>query len=65
MLIAATPVMTMAGVVINEIHYSPDPKTAKLEYVELVNSGPTAVDLGGARRFLRLKLELRVPAASP
>ena len=34
-----------AGVVINEIHYDPSPKTDFVEFVELLNTGLGAVDL--------------------
>ena len=34
---------------INEVHYAPEPKTAKLEFIELYNNGPGAVDLSGWR----------------
>ncbi len=37
------------GVVINEVHYAPDPKTARLEFVELLNTGPGPVALNGWR----------------
>jgi hypothetical protein len=36
-----------ANVVINEIHYNPDVKTEPAEFIELYNSGPSAVDVGG------------------
>src|SRR6478735_1053522 len=36
-----------ANVVINEIHYNPDVKTEPAEFIELFNSGPGAVDVGG------------------
>jgi hypothetical protein len=36
-----------AQVVINEIHYNPDVKTERVEFVELYNAGSEAVDLGG------------------
>jgi len=36
-----------ARVVINEIHYHPDPKTEPAEFVELYNSGTAAVNLSG------------------
>ena len=39
----------MARVVINEIHYHPDVKTERAEFVELYNSGSSAVDLSGWR----------------
>ncbi len=36
---------TAATIVINEIHYAPQNKTAQLEYVELYNPTPNTVDL--------------------
>jgi hypothetical protein len=48
-LLAACSSFAGAQVVINEVHYAPEPKTAKLEFIELLNSGPAAVDLGGWR----------------
>jgi hypothetical protein len=45
----ALAAIASAQVAINEVHYSPDPKTAKLEFVELFNSGGTAIDLTGWR----------------
>jgi hypothetical protein len=39
--------MISAQVVINEIHYDPDLKTERVEFVELFNSGESPVDLGG------------------
>ncbi len=39
----------VADVVINEIHYAPEPKTSRVEFVELHNSGAAAVDLTGWR----------------
>jgi hypothetical protein len=38
-----------ASIVINEIHYNPDVKTERAEFIELYNSSPTAVDLSGWR----------------
>jgi hypothetical protein len=35
------------AIVINEIHYRPEVKTERAEFVELHNSGPGAVDLSG------------------
>ncbi|MDB4537723.1 lamin tail domain-containing protein [Akkermansiaceae bacterium] len=35
------------GVVINEIHYDPDPKTQHIEFIELLNTNDTPVDLSG------------------
>lgn len=34
-------------VVINEVHYDPDPKTELVEFIELTNTGDVAADLGG------------------
>jgi hypothetical protein len=42
-----TLVSAAASVVINEIHYDPRLNNADLEYVELANGGPVAVDLTG------------------
>ncbi len=36
-----------AQVVINELHYDPDVKTERVEYVELYNAGAGAMDLSG------------------
>lgn len=36
-----------ADVVINEINYDPEPKTDLAEYIELLNTGESAVDLSG------------------
>ncbi len=36
-----------ADIVINEVHYAPDPKTVPHEFIELHNTGAGAVDLGG------------------
>jgi hypothetical protein len=36
-----------AAIVINEIHYNPDVKTEPAEFIELYNTGPLAVNLGG------------------
>jgi hypothetical protein len=38
-----------AGLVINEIHYDPEPKTEFVEFVELFNTGPGPINLGGWR----------------
>ncbi|YCM44180.1 lamin tail domain-containing protein [Verrucomicrobiaceae bacterium 227] len=35
-----------ADIVINEVHYDADPKTDWVEFIELINSGATSVDLG-------------------
>ncbi len=37
----------VAQIVINEIHYDPEPDTAALEFIELYNAGAVAVDVGG------------------
>lgn len=37
------------GLVINEIYHDAEPKTAKIEFVELLNTGPLPLDLGGYR----------------
>lgn len=36
------------GLVINEIHHDADPKTERTEFIEVLNTGPGAIDLGGA-----------------
>src|SRR5512141_541326 len=36
-----------ARIVINEIHYHPDPKTDRAEFVELFNSGQAPVEVSG------------------
>jgi len=36
-----------ADIVINEIHYDPEPKNEEVEFIELYNSGATTVDLSG------------------
>jgi hypothetical protein len=36
-----------AAIVINEIHYNPDVKTERAEFIELYNNSPTPVDLSG------------------
>src|SRR5262245_15864979 len=36
-----------AAIVINEIHYDPDVKTEPVEFIELHNTGPNAVNLAG------------------
>lgn len=36
-----------AGVVINELHYNPDVKTERVEFIELFNAGTEPVNLGG------------------
>ena len=37
----------LLAVVINELHYNPDDNTSREEFIELYNTGPTAVDLSG------------------
>lgn len=39
----------LLAVVINEFHYNPNDPTEKVEFLELHNSGPTAVNLSGWR----------------
>ena len=34
-----------ASIVVNEIHYHPDLKTERVEFIELFNSGTNTVDL--------------------
>lgn len=36
-----------ADVVINEIHYDPEPNTEEVEFIELYNSGASSVDVSG------------------
>lgn len=43
------PFAGFADVIINEIHSRPDVKTEPVEFVELLNTGATAVDLSGWR----------------
>ena len=38
-----------AQVVINEIHYDPEPETEAVEFVELHNAGASSIDVGGWR----------------
>ena len=47
--VSAAPLLTAApkAVVINEIHYRPDPVTEWVEFVEIVNTGTEKVDLSG------------------
>ncbi len=40
-------ILTRADVVINEIHYAPNPNNEAVEFIELFNSGEEAVDLAG------------------
>ncbi|MEM7394069.1 MAG: lamin tail domain-containing protein, partial [Verrucomicrobiota bacterium] len=44
-----TPTSPPLNVVINEIHYDPEPNTEKRSYIELYNAGTNAVDLSGWR----------------
>ncbi len=46
-LVTAMPVPLRAGVVINEIHYHPKSDLQEDELIELLNTGPAAVDIGG------------------
>lgn len=49
-LAAILPVLTsatQADVVINEIHYDPEPNTEPVEFIELHNTGASAVDISG------------------
>ena len=48
-LLSLLPVSASAGIVINEIHGNADPNPLKAEFVELLNDGPAAVELGGWR----------------
>ncbi len=41
------PDRAVGGVVINEIHYNPDIKTERVEFIELHNEGATATNLAG------------------
>ncbi|MBN1420418.1 MAG: lamin tail domain-containing protein [Planctomycetes bacterium] len=45
--LAMAPGAIAGSVVINEIHYKPADKTLGLEFIELYNTGPIAVDLSG------------------
>lgn len=51
-----------ADVVINEIHYDPEPNTEAVEFVELYNSGSGAVDVSGWQFTSGIALTL--PAAT-
>ena len=46
-LCAGAAALARADVVINEIHYDSEPNTRRDEFVEIHNTGPQAVDLGG------------------
>jgi hypothetical protein len=52
----------MAGVVINEIHHSPDVKQERVEFVELLNDGPAEVQVGGWS--LAGAVDYRIPAGA-
>jgi len=39
--------LCLGRIVINEIHYHPEPKTEPAEFIELFNTGPGAADLSG------------------
>ena len=43
------PRWTLTGVVINEIHYDPNLKTEAVEFIELLNTNGTEIDLSGWR----------------
>ena len=44
-LLFASSTIALADVVINEIHYDPEPKTELVEFVELLNTGTEVVSL--------------------
>ncbi|MCP5534815.1 MAG: lamin tail domain-containing protein [Akkermansiaceae bacterium] len=46
-ILAITIAPLTAGVVINEIHYDPEPNTEPVEFIELHNTGTSAVDISG------------------
>ena len=46
-LVCSLSAVVSAGVVINEIHYDPEPNTEPVEFIELYNDGASAVDLSG------------------
>ena len=47
---ALSPILQAAPrVVINEIHYDPEPKTEHVEFIELFNAGDEAANLAGWR----------------
>ncbi len=46
-LLAASVAVGAPGVVINEIHYNPDVKTERIEFLELFNNSSNAVDMSG------------------
>ena len=48
-LLGLLPATAFAGVVINEIHCDSEPNPLRSEFVELLNDGAQAVDLGGWR----------------
>ncbi|HUF62661.1 MAG TPA: lamin tail domain-containing protein [Verrucomicrobiales bacterium] len=39
--------LSRADIVINEVHYDPEPKTDLAEFIELLNAGPAPVDVSG------------------
>ena len=47
LLLVASSAFVLADVVINEIHYDPEPKTELVEFVELLNNGDQSVSLDG------------------
>src|SRR5688572_29158787 len=53
---------TFANVIINEIHYDPAVKVELVEFIELHNSGTTALDLSGWR--LTEGVEFTFPAGT-
>ncbi|HXJ57731.1 MAG TPA: lamin tail domain-containing protein [Verrucomicrobiae bacterium] len=58
-------VSTTAGaIVINEIHYNPDVKTDAVEFIELHNPGPAAVDLAGWSLFAGSGLQFTFPSTN-
>ena len=50
-------------VLINEIHYNPDVKTERVEFVELYNAGTNTVDLGGW--YFSDGIQFTFPAGTP
>lgn len=47
LILALTISLLRADVVINEIHYDPEPNTEPVEFIELHNTGTTAEDISG------------------
>ena len=41
------PLVARGCLVINEVHYDAEPKTEFVEFIELLNTGPGPIDLGG------------------